>query len=198
MTITGALDPSGQDLLLTRTITAPAPRIWEHLSRSELLATWFGTFTGDPSSGTVMVAMTAEPGEAVASEYTIHACEPERLLTVSSAMEQDTWRLSLELSAAPGGGDTAPPGGGDTGAPGGGDTTAPGGGDTGAADGAGSTQVVLRHHDVPQAMMQYIGPGWEWYLDRLTGAATGGEIPGMDVWDSRYMSLSEDYAALTR
>lgn len=174
MTITGALDPSGQDLLLTRTITAPAPRIWEHLSRSELLTTWFGSFTGDPSSGTVMVAMTAEPGEAVASEYTIHACEPERLLTVSSAMEQDTWRLSLELSAAPGGGDT------------------------GTADGAGSTQVVLRHHDVPQAMVQYIGPGWEWYLDRLTSALTGGEIPGMDVWDSRYMSLSEDYAALTR
>lgn len=170
MTITGALDPSGQDLLLTRTIDAPAPRIWEHLSRSELLATWFGTFTGDPSSGTVMVAMTAEPGEAVASEYTIHACEPERLLTVSSAMEQDTWRLSLELTAAPGD----------------------------AVDGAGSTQVVLRHHDVPQAMVQYIGPGWEWYLDRLTGALTGGEIPGMDVWDSRYMSLSEDYAALTR
>ena len=183
MTITGALDPSGRDLLLTRTIAAPAPRLWEHLSRSELLATWFGTFTGDPSSGTVMVAMTAEPGEAVASEYTIHACEPARLLTVSSAMEQDTWRLSLELTAAPG--DEADADG----------AVANG---AGAADGAGSTQVVLRHHDVPQAMVQYIGPGGEWYLDRLTGAATGGEIPGMDVWDSRYMSLSEDYAALTR
>ena len=182
MTITGSLDPTGQDLILTRKIAAPAARIWEHLSRSELLATWFGTFTGDPASGTVMVTMTAEPGEAGASEYTIHACEPGRLLSVSSSMGEDTWRLSLELTSAPG--DSADA-----------DGAAADGYD--AADGGGGTQVVLRHHDLPLEMLQYVGPGWEWYLDRLTGALTGGEIPGMDVWDSEYMSLGEAYAALT-
>ncbi|MGO1926279.1 MAG: SRPBCC domain-containing protein [Brachybacterium tyrofermentans] len=163
MSITGALDNAGADLVLARTVAAPAARIWEHLHCSELLATWFGTFTGDPASGSVMVTMAAEPGEATASEYTIHACEPGRLLTVSSSMGEDTWRLSLELADADGG------------------------------DGA---RVALRHHDVPLEMLQYVGPGWEWYLDRLTGAVTGGEVPGMDVWDSRYMTLSEDYAAL--
>ncbi|MGO1225610.1 MULTISPECIES: hypothetical protein [unclassified Brachybacterium] len=176
MPITGTLDTAGPDLVLTRTVAAPAARIWEHLNRSELLGTWFGTFTGDPASGSVMVAMTADPGEASASEYTIHACEPGRLLTVSSSMEEGTWRLSLELADA------------DTG-------VGPGADD---ADGAGSgmTRLALRHHDVPLEMLQYVGPGWEWYLDRLLGAVTGGTIPGMDVWDSEYMSLGEAYAAL--
>lgn len=169
MTLTGALDATGRDLELTRTVPAPAHRIWEHLSRSSLLATWYGTFTGDPATGAVQVTMTAEPGEAVTAEYTIQACEPEHLLGVSSSMGEDTWRLSLELEAMAAGD---------------------------GADGAEVTRVVLRHHDVPREMLAYVGPGWEWYLDRLTGAVTGGEIPGMDVWDSRYMALSEDYAAL--
>lgn len=165
MTITGTLDTAGHDLVLTRVVAAPAARIWEHVSRSALLATWYGTYTGDPASGVVQVTMTAEPGEASTSDYTIHACEPGRLLTVSSSMGEDTWRLSLELAAA---------------------------------DGAGSesTRVALRHHDVPLEMLQHVGPGWEWYLDRLVGAVTGGAVPGMDVWDSDYMSLGAEYAAL--
>lgn len=57
MPITGTLDTAGPDLVLTRTVAAPAARIWEHLNRSELLGTWFGTFTGDPASGSVMVAL---------------------------------------------------------------------------------------------------------------------------------------------
>jgi len=163
MSISGRLDDSGHDLALTRIVPAPAARIWEHVSRSDGLATWYGTFTGDPATGTVQVTMTAEPGEAVTAEYTIHDCEPERLLTVSSSMGEGTWRLSLELAPA------TP---------------------------ADSTQVVLRHHDVPLEMLAYVGPGWEWYLDRLTGAVTGGPIPGMDVWDSEYMTLSQEYADL--
>lgn len=162
MTITGTLDTAGRDLVLTRVVAAPAARIWEHVSRSELLATWYGTYTGDPASGSVQVTMTAEPGEASTSEYTIHACEPGRLLTVSSSMGEDTWTLSLELTP----------------------------------DADGGTQVALTHHDVPVEMVHDIGPGWEWYLDRLTGAVTGGRIPGMDVWDSEYMTLSGEYAAL--
>lgn len=163
MTITGALDATGRDLVLTRTVPVPAARIWEHASDSALLAAWFGTFTGDPATGAVEVTMTAEPGESVTAEYTIHACEPERLLTVSSAMGEDTWRLSLAMEPA---------------------------------DGPASTRVSLRHHDVPHAMLAHVGPGWEWYLDRLVGAVTGGRIPGMDVWDEEYMSLSAQYAAL--
>lgn len=163
MTISGTLDPTGRDLVLRRTVPVPASTLWAHLTRSSLLATWYGTYTGDPASGTVQVTMTAEPGEAAASPWTIHACEPERLLSVSSAMGEDTWRLSIELEDQP-----------------------------------ASTQVLLRHHDVPAGMVGDIGPGWEWYLDRLHGAVTGGDLPGMEVWESRYMTMSKEYAAITR
>ncbi|WP_193105585.1 SRPBCC domain-containing protein [Brachybacterium sp. FME24] len=168
MPITGKFDADRGDLVLTRTVLAPRDRIWEHLSSSDRLETWFGTFSGDPTSGRVMVTMLAEPGEAAPTEYVIHACEKGLLLTVSSGMGEDTWRLSLTLA------------------------------DADADSGDGGAVVSLRHHDLPADMLEHVGPGWEWYLDRLTGAVTGGVIPGMDVWNSEYMSLSAEYAALAR
>lgn len=210
MAITGFLDHDGHDLVLTRSVLAPRSLIWDHLTRSDLLATWFGTFTGDPTTGRVLVTMTAEPGEDSASEYTIHACEPAELLTVSTSPQAGGWRLSVELVDALGSGtaDAARVAGA---------VTANGSADAagathvaGAADAAGVadepgpsdpsepvTRVRLRHHDVPTEMIRHVGPGWEWYLDRLVGVVTGGEVPGMDVWDSRYMTLGDDYAALT-
>ncbi|MEE1650220.1 SRPBCC domain-containing protein [Brachybacterium sp. J144] len=174
MEITGALTADGTDLVLVRHVPAARAEIWRHLTESERLAAWFGTYTGDPASGTVQVTMTAEPGDAVASDYTIHACAPQELLTVSSAAGEGTWRLSLELEDAAGGAD----------------------GDAPAGSAGGGTRVALRHHDVPREMVEHIGPGWEWYLDRLIGVATGGDVPGMDVWDAQYMSLAPAYAEL--
>lgn len=176
MAITGHLDRDRHDLVLVRDVPVPRPQIWEHLADPDLLATWFGTYTGDPSTGRIQLTMNAEPGEAAASEYTIHTCDEGELLTVSSAMGEGAWRLSVELADGVEKSRAA------------------------AADGQIEpvTWVRLRHHDVPRDMIQHVGPGWEWYLDRLVGAVTAGAIPGMDVWDSHYMSLSEDYAALAR
>lgn len=167
MSITGAVAPGGHDLVLTRTLPAERSLIWEHLAAPELLATWYGTCTGDPATGRVAVTMTAEPDATGAEEFTIHACEAGRLLTVSSAVGAETWRLSVELA------------------------------DADSADGP-ATRLTLRHHDLPPEMLGDVGPGWEWYLDRLAGAVTGTAIPGMDVWDSRYVTLGPEYAALGR
>jgi uncharacterized protein YndB with AHSA1/START domain len=98
MTITGTLD--GPDLVLRRTVPVARDRIWRHLADPDRLATWYGTFTGDPAEGTIELTMTAEPGEPATSTWTVHACERGRLLTVSSAMGEDTWRLSVELDDA--------------------------------------------------------------------------------------------------
>ena len=100
-----------------------------------------------------------------------HLAERERLLIVSSALGDQVWKLSLELE----------------------------GGSDGAGGAAGDlTHLALRHHDVPADMVEHIGPGWEWYLDRLVGAVTGMGVPGMDVWDAQYMSRAPEYAALGR
>lgn len=162
--ITGALD--GADLVLTRELPAPRADVWSRLAESDGLATWFGTFTGDPASGTVQVTGTAEPGEAEPTEYTIHECTPEEALEVSSAFGEGAWRLRVELSDAPG------------------------------ADGGDSTRLVFRHVDVPAAMLGDVGAGWEWYLDRLTAAVTGAQLPGLEVFESDYMPFAAGYAAL--
>ena len=169
MSITGRLD--GGDLVLRRTVPASRARIWRYLAEPDRLATWYGTYDGDPATGVVEVTMTAEPGEPATSPFAIHACEPERLLTVSSSVGEQVWKLSIELE----------------------------GGSDGAGGAAGDvTHLALRHHDLPADMLEHVGPGWEWYLDRLVGAVTGMGVPGMDVWDAQYMSRAPEYAALGR
>jgi uncharacterized protein YndB with AHSA1/START domain len=40
-----------------------------------------------------------------------------------------------------------------------------------------------------------VGPGWEYYLDRLVAAETGGDVAGV-TWDDYYPALADDYRAL--
>src|SRR5690606_8121715 len=86
MSITGELTADGRDLVLTRSLAVTPAQVWQHLMDTGLLETWYGSYAGVPSSGVVQLTMTAEPGVASASPFTIHACEPERLLSVCSAM----------------------------------------------------------------------------------------------------------------
>lgn len=52
------------------------------------------------------------------------------------------------------------------------------------------TQVV---HD--PAALESIGPGWDYYLDRLVAAETGGD-PGAVAWDGYYPALADHYRKL--
>ena len=63
------------------------------------------------------------------------------------------------------------------------------------AEADGVTSLVLHQHDVDLATLAEMGPGWEWYLDRLVAAVTGGEPPAPGDFDS-YMVLAPNYAAL--
>jgi uncharacterized protein YndB with AHSA1/START domain len=48
--------------------------------------------------------------------------------------------------------------------------------------------------DVPRAgLAESVGPGWEYYLDRLVAAETGGNAEAVD-WDTYYPALSPAYA----
>lgn len=100
MPITASLDENGRDLVLIRIVPAARDLLWDDVSSPELLASWFGTYTGDPTSGSVLLTMNAESGDVPAETFTIHACEPRELLTVSSGMGEQTWRLTLTLADA--------------------------------------------------------------------------------------------------
>lgn len=61
---------------------------------------------------------------------------------------------------------------------------------------ADGVTTLLFAQDVPTpAMAEGVGPGWEYYLDRLVVAETGGD-PTTVVWDDYYPVLSEHYKAV--
>lgn len=61
---------------------------------------------------------------------------------------------------------------------------------------AGVTTLMLAQA-VGDDDMSNVGPGWEYYLDRL-GAAFDGRDVGSVVWDDYYPAMKEYYAALAR
>jgi uncharacterized protein YndB with AHSA1/START domain len=76
-------------LIYERTLPAPIDVVWAALTESERTARWFGSWTGTPGVGnTVQVTWTAEEGNPT-EPMTIVACEPPRLLTLSSDPRQE-------------------------------------------------------------------------------------------------------------
>lgn len=61
---------------------------------------------------------------------------------------------------------------------------------------ADGVTTLLFAQDLPDpAMAEDVGPGWEYYLDRLVAAETGAD-PATVVWDDYYPALKEHYQAL--
>jgi uncharacterized protein YndB with AHSA1/START domain len=159
---TGRYDPSSRSLVLERRFAASIDDVWLSITESARLARWYGTWTGDPSSGSVMVTMTAEAEPVPPTRHVIEECEPPRLLEVTSTDDHGSWRLRVELS----------------------ETT----------DG---TVLVFRQMAIDPGAAADVGPGWEWYLDRLVASVTGDEPPGLPAFESEYMPLSGAYSAMS-
>lgn len=102
---TGHLEDDGTTLVLTRRFEAPIDDVWASITESERVARWYGSWTGDPADGFVMLTMNAEPGEIPPARFDIDVCEPPRLLAVSSTDDYGTWKLTCELSQSNGGTD---------------------------------------------------------------------------------------------
>lgn len=89
-------------LVLFRTIDAPIAQVWQALSDPERLDRWVGTYTGDPASGVVSFAMTAEAPDADFHPLVIGQCVPPKLLAVTSTTPMGDWPLEIELDATGG------------------------------------------------------------------------------------------------
>lgn len=63
------------------------------------------------------------------------------------------------------------------------------------AEVGGSTTLTLTHPDVDPAMVEAIGPGWEYYLDRLVAAETGGDPSAVDFERDYFPAMAEHYRA---
>lgn len=87
----------GPSLALTRRFRAPIDDVWASLTEPARLARWFGTWTGHPDDGFVMVTMNAEAEPVPPARYDILECDPPRLLVVRTAGDANGWTLSVEL-----------------------------------------------------------------------------------------------------
>ena len=160
------VDPTGRleridgrlTLVLTRTFDAPIEDVWAAITEPERLARWIGTWSGDPESGSVLWAMTAEGQEPPGDALEIRECTPPRRLAVTSQVGDQHWYLDADLSEAD-----------------------------------GVTTLTFSQPDVDQIDAPSVGAGWEYYLDRLVAAETGGEVAAVDFERDYYPAMAEHY-----
>ena len=161
MTATGRLEDDGRTLLLPRSFRAPVEDVWASVTESERVGRWFGTWTGDPADGFVMVSMNAEAEPVPPARFDIVVCEPPHRLTVESRDVHGTWRITVELSEAD-----------------------------------GATTLLFRQDDLDPSSAHEIGPGWEWYLDRLVAVHEGRRPPDLEDFETTYLALADPYTAM--
>ena len=160
-------------IVFTRTFTAALGDVWAACTEPERTERWIGTWTGDPAAGEITFRMTAE-GEDVPEEvYLVEVCEPPRRLVLRSR-------------------DAAP-------------FSADGSGPRVAwqhtlelSEAAGVTTLtftqVVPDGPVGADMVASVGPGWDYYLDRLV-TSFGGADPGQITFEP-YLERSQHYRDL--
>jgi uncharacterized protein YndB with AHSA1/START domain len=145
-------------LVLERRFRAPIDDVWSAVTEPERMARWIGTWTGDPTSGRVLFAMTAEGDDVDAGVMEIRECDPPRRLAVTSHVGDERWRLELDLS-----------------------------------EHEGVTTLVFTQPGIDPTAVENVGPGWEYYLDRLVAAQTGGDVGSVDFDRDYYPAMLEHY-----
>jgi uncharacterized protein YndB with AHSA1/START domain len=162
-----------EHVVFTRTFAAPLTDVWAACTEPERMQRWIGTWTGDPASGEVAFRMTAE-GEQVPEEvYLVEACEPPRRFVVRSrdaaAFSPDGSGPKLAWQH------------------------------TLELDESDGVTTLTFTQVVPEGplgadLVASVGPGWDYYLDRLVAAFSEAEVSTI-AFDP-YLERSEHYRGL--
>jgi len=91
-------DEDGMRLEFVRSYGDPVDDVWSALTESDRLARWFGTWSGDPATGSVELLMVEDEG-AAPQTVAILECRPPTRLVVDLPSPDGTWRLSVSLRA---------------------------------------------------------------------------------------------------
>lgn len=92
-------DADGMRIEFERHLGAAPDLVWAALTESALTGRWFGTWTGDPATGTVELTMVAEDDDSIQT-VTILECTPPSVLSLEVPGPDGTWPLSVRLSPA--------------------------------------------------------------------------------------------------
>ncbi len=148
----------------SRTFRAPIDDVWAAVTESDRLGRWIGTWEGDPTEGQVTFQMTFEGDEASSETFTIDVCEPPHRLEITTEMPDN----------------------------GGNQTTWQLRVELAEQDGVTTLRFA---QDVPEPEMATgVGPGWDYYLDRMVLAEAGGD-PGTLDFDDYYPVFADHYRA---
>ena len=163
-TMTGRSEQRGDDTLLVieRSFRAPIEDVWAACTEPGRMERWIGTWSGDPASGVVTFQMSAEGDDAPAEEMDVLACEPPRRFAVRGQEPQpfsedgagEKAYWEMELELS-------------------------------EADGTTSLRFVqvLAPGDLGVEMVSSVGPGWDYYLDRLVAFVDDEDVDGVD-WEA--------------
>ncbi|WGX99154.1 SRPBCC family protein [Nocardioides sp. L-11A] len=147
---------------LVRTFRAPIEDVWAAVTESDRLARWLGTWTGDPADGEVIFQMTYEGDDVPGERFTIDECVPPYRLRITTSMPYDGENPEQWQLRL----------------------------DLTEADGV--TSLTFAQNVPDPAMAENVGPGWDYYLDRMVAAETGADPAAID-FDDYYPALSEHY-----
>ena len=160
-------------LVFTRTFAAPLADVWAACTQPQRMQRWIGTWTGDPASGEVTFRMTAEGDDVPEEVYLVEACEPPRRFMLRSrdaapfSADGSGPRVTWQLGLE-------------------------------LQESAGVTTLTFTQAVQDGAlgadMVASVGPGWDYYLDRLVTAFGGGD-PDQIIWEP-YQERSEHYRNL--
>lgn len=149
-------------LVFERTFRAPIDDVWDAVTEPGRLERWIGTWTGEPTTGTVSFRMTAEGDDVPEETIWIDECTRPSRLVMRSVTPDDpdgVWLWDLALAEAD-----------------------------------GVTTLTFAQEVTNPEIAEGVGPGWDYYLDRLVVAETGGDVGTIDFADY-HPALSAHYRA---
>ena len=145
-----------------RTFHAPIDDVWAAVTEPERLARWIGTWTGDPTDGHVKFQMLFEGDDIPAEHFRIDECEPPHRLHITTSMPYDGDEPEHWLLRL----------------------------DLQESDGV--TTLTFAQNVPDPAMAEGVGPGWDYYLDRMVAAESGTPVEAV-VFEEYSPSLSAYY-----
>ncbi|GAA1935985.1 SRPBCC family protein [Nocardioides hwasunensis] len=148
-------------LVIERQLRAPIDDVWAACTDPVRMQRWIGTWSGDPASGSISFRMTAEGEDVEAEEMDVLACDPPHRFVVRGREPQaftedgsgERIHWEMELELS-------------------------------ETDGLTSLRFVqvLAPGETGREMVASVGPGWDYYLDRLVAAVAGGDVDAVD-WE---------------
>lgn len=144
-----------------RTFHAPIDDVWAAVTEPERLARWIGSWTGDPDDGHVKFQMLFEGDDIPAEHFRIDECVRPRRLRITTSMPYDSENPEHWLLRL----------------------------DLEESDGV--TTLTFAQNVPDPKMAEGVGPGWDYYLDRMVAAETGADVTAVDF--ARYSPEMSGY-----